>query len=69
MALEVVNLTRKFKLEGTIIDDPNPSFSVQEVRDFLSVKYPELTTAIIKGPEISGDVAEYEFTTKLGTKG
>jgi PRTRC genetic system protein C len=36
---------------------------------FYSVKYPELTTATVTGPEVVGDEAVYTFKTTVGTKG
>lgn len=69
MALEVKNLNRKFKFGDQNLADPNPEFSLEEVIAFYSVKYPELTTATIAGPNITENFAEYEFKTTVGTKG
>jgi PRTRC genetic system protein C len=69
MALEVINLKRVFVLNGQKLSDPNPDFSVDEVMGFYSVKYPELTTATVSGPEVKGDEAEYQFKSTIGTKG
>lgn len=69
MALEVTNLKRVFKLNDSSLTDPNPDFSVDEVMGFYSVKYPELTTATVTGPEVKGDQAVYTFKTTVGTKG
>jgi PRTRC genetic system protein C len=63
MPLVVSNLTRefKFKKDGTpvTLPDPNPDFSVEEVMQFYSGQYPELTTA----------TAVYSVKTTVGTKG
>lgn len=69
MAVEVINLKRKFVLDDETLEDPNPQFSVDEVMGFYSVKYPELTTATVTGPEVKGEQAIYEFKTTVGTKG
>ena len=69
MALEVINLKRKFVLDDKDLSDPNPDFSVDEVMGFYSVRYPELTTATVTGPEVNGDEAVYTFKTTVGTKG
>lgn len=73
MALEVKNLTRefKFKKDGTnvTLPDPNPEFSVEEVIQFYSNQYPELTTATLEGPKIDGNSAVYSVKTTVGTKG
>jgi len=59
------------KVQGNQITltDPNPALSVQEVLNFYSATYPELTTAQTEGPEISEDALQYRFQTTLGTKG
>lgn len=72
MALEVTNLTRefKFKKDGTMVTlpDPNPDFSVEEVMQFYSGQYPELTTATMEGPKVEGRTAVYSVRTTVGTK-
>lgn len=73
MALEVTNLTRefKFKKNGTnvTLPDPNPDFTVEEVMQFYSGQYPELTTASLEGPQVDGNKAVYSVQTSVGTKG
>lgn len=73
MALEVTNLKREFKFSksGTpvTLPDPNPEFSVEEVMQFYSNQYPELTTATMEGPKVEGKTAVYSAKTTVGTKG
>lgn len=73
MALEIKGLKRVFKLkkngETLRLDDPNPEMAVNEVMDFYSMTYPELTTATPHGPVMEDDCAVYEFKTTIGTKG
>lgn len=73
MALEVSKLDRefKFKKDGTTVTlpDPNPEFTVEDVIRFYSGQYPELTTATIGSPVISGKTAVYNVSTTVGTKG
>jgi PRTRC genetic system protein C len=69
MALQVTDLKRVFKFNGEELPDPDPNYSTDEVIGYYSVKYPELTTATVAGPNINGEVAEYEFKTTVGTKG
>lgn len=73
MALEVTNLKRefKFKKDGTpvTLPDPNPEFTVEEVLQFYSGQYPELTTATLEGPKVEGKSAVYSVKTTVGTKG
>ena len=73
MALEIKGLKRVFKLkkngETLRLDDPNPEMAVNDVMDFYSMTYPDLTTATPHGPVMEDDCAVYEFKTTIGTKG
>ena len=51
------------------LDDPDGNLSPNEVMDFYSRVYPELTTASVNGPVFEEDKAVYEFKTTIGTKG
>ena len=62
MALEIKGLQR-------VLSDPDSSLSVNEVMDFYSMTYPELTTATVHGPEWEEDKAVYRFKTTIGVKG
>ena len=70
MALEIKGLQRVFKIrKGSSeieLADPDNSLSPNEVMDFYSMTYPELT---VQGPVIENDTAVYEFKTTIGTKG
>ena len=72
MPLEVTNVKRVFsvKINNKKIDlpDPNPEFTVEEVLQFHSTQYSELTTCTIDGPILEEDRAKYEFKTTVGTK-
>jgi PRTRC genetic system protein C len=54
MSLSVTTLDRVFKFrngnEDVILPDPNPDMQPDEVMDFYSATYTELTTATIHGP-------------------
>jgi PRTRC genetic system protein C len=69
MAIEIQKLTRKFTFNGTNLPDLGEAFSPDEVKDIYSNQYPDLSTAIVSEPVISGDVATYTFTRNVGTKG
>lgn len=73
MALEIKGLQRVFKFKKDsmelVLDDPNSELSVNEVMDFYSMTYPELTTATVHGPEWEDDKAVYRFKTTIGVKG
>ena len=61
----------KLKKNGETLrlGDPNPEMTVNNVMDFYSMTYPELTTATPHGPVMEDDCAVYEFKTTIGTKG
>lgn len=73
MALQVTELPREFqfKKDGTTVKlpDPNPDFNVQEVLQFYSGQYPELTTATLEGPKVDNGKSVYSVQTTVGTKG
>jgi len=71
--LSVTSLDRVFKFKNgnaeITLQDPSSGMSPDEVMDFYSNSYPELTTATVHGPEIENDKAVYRFKTTIGTKG
>lgn len=71
--LEIKGLQRIFKFKKDskelVLSDPDSSLSVNEVMDFYSMTYPELTTATVHGPEWEEDKAVYRFKTTIGVKG
>lgn len=73
MALEIKGLQRVFKIrKGSSeieLAAPDNSLSPNEVMDFYSMTYPELTTASVHGPECEDDSVVYRFKTTIGTKG
>ncbi|WP_314033226.1 PRTRC system protein C [Xanthocytophaga flava] len=73
MILLTQTLTRKFQLKknGNVIElnDPNSSFSPEEVMSFYANMYSELTTATVYGPEVKEKELLYEFKTTVGVKG
>ncbi|MDF2189318.1 PRTRC system protein C [Paraflavitalea sp. CAU 1676] len=73
MALQVTSLKRAFKMKKDgkeiILPDPNPDMTIEEVLQFHSGSYPELTTSTISGPVPDGNKAVYTFKTTVGTKG
>jgi len=71
--IEVISVKRKFvvKKGGKLIeiDDPNPDFTLAEVRKFLAGSYPDIVNGTIEGPEIKDDCHIYTFSTAIGTNG
>lgn len=69
MSLTVQQLTREFTYNGMTLPDPGAAFTPEQVRDMYTAQYPELTTAMVDGPEHSGDTARYKFVRAAGAKG
>jgi PRTRC genetic system protein C len=67
--LEVRSLVRVFRYGALELEDPDPKSTAEEVKDFWGDVYPELTQAVIEGPEYKDDRAEYTFRRAVGTKG
>jgi PRTRC genetic system protein C len=69
MAVEIVELKRVFKHGDINLEDPGTNMSKDEVLDFYSSQYPELTNSSVTGPKIENDEQIFEFSTSVGTKG
>lgn len=73
MALDIKGIKRVFTFKkGTTtvtLEDPDTSYTPEQVMGFYSNTYPELTTATVHGPTMKEDGAVYEFKTTIGTKG
>lgn len=69
MALNISKYKRVFKHGTATLADPTPDMSPEEVMNFYSNQYPELTTSNVHGPVIEGESAVYTFKTTVGTKG
>ena len=69
MALKLSKMSRVFQLNGIRLPDPNPNMTVDDVKAFYAAQYPELTTAVVNGPEAAGDKMRYTFDRAIGSKG
>lgn len=69
MTIEIQTLVRTFSFNGVNLPDPGPDFSPAEVKDVYVNMYPDLSTAVLQEPEITGDRAVYKFVRNVGTKG
>ena len=71
--MEATLLKRKFVIksggESVTIEDPNPSYSLEEVIDFLAGEYPEVTNGYFGKPTEKDGILTYEISTSYGTKG
>jgi PRTRC genetic system protein C len=69
MPIKVEKLERVFLFSGVKLPDPNPEFTVEQVRDIYVNTYPELATAAVEGPSPVAGAMQYTFTRAIGVKG
>lgn len=69
MPVKVQKMTRVFEFSGMTLPDPNPEFSVEQVRETYVTAYPELATAAVEGPKAKHGTLTYTFARSIGTKG
>ena len=69
MTVKVEKLERIFLFNGAKLPDPNPEFSIEQVRGMYVNTYPELATAAIEGPTPVNSAMQYVFTRAVGAKG
>lgn len=73
MAIAVQEIQRVFEIEQNGVkiqlEDPNASFSANDVRDIYTAQYAELLNSTIINRGIENDKLVYEFKTVAGTKG
>lgn len=67
--INVEPLERSFSYLGTRLPDPDPSMTVEQVRDLYCNTYPELATAAVEGPSPVDGRLEYTFIRAVGAKG
>ena len=67
--MKIETLTREFRYNGVLLPDPNPSLSVDQVRDFYATVHPDITTAALEGPEAINNKLVYRFSRAIGAKG
>ena len=67
--MSIETMAREFRYDGLRLPDINEKLSVDEVKIAYSATYPEITTAVVTGPEAIGDKLVYHFTKAIGTKG
>lgn len=67
--MTVEKTVREFTYNGMRLPDPNPAMTVQQVQDLYAATYPEISTAVVTGPEAIGNKLRYAFTRAIGSKG
>jgi PRTRC genetic system protein C len=60
---------RVFKYGQITLEDPDPTLSIEKVKEFYANVYPELTQSDIDGPQDENGQIVVEFEKTVGTKG
>ena len=67
--MQVTQLRRVFHFNSLRLDDPNPAWSPDRVREFFSASFPDLTNAEVAGPDVKDGQAVFTIRRNVGTKG
>lgn len=67
--MQVTVLTREFIFNGSILPDPGPTHSPEDVRSFHATRIPTLLTAQIDGPVEKKGKLVYTFQAAVKDKG
>jgi PRTRC genetic system protein C len=69
--VEIKQMKRVFDFNGKKLPDPNPKWTPDQVINFYSNTYPELTTATVDNGEtdLKKGTITYTISKTLGTKG
>lgn len=69
MTIQIQQAKRKIIFKNITIPDPGPEFSIEEVRQIVAARMPDIITAVVEGPTVVGDTLTYKFITNTGSKG
>lgn len=69
MKVKVEEIIREFNYNGVKLVDPLPTSDPDKIKSFYSALYPEITSAVVEGPEYRGNKMVYTFKRSVGTKG
>ena len=69
MPINLKPTPREFQYETVRLPDPNPDFTVEQVRAFYATTYPDITTATLSGPEARNGKMMFTFGRAIGSKG
>jgi PRTRC genetic system protein C len=67
--ITIQSLERAFEYNGLRLPDPDPSMTIEQVRDVYVTTYPELATAAVEGPSTVNGRLQYTFVRSVGAKG
>lgn len=67
--MQVTPIKRSFTYNNQQLGDPNPNLAPEQVKALLAAAKPELTSAVIEGPEVVNGRQIYRLVKQVGTKG
>jgi PRTRC genetic system protein C len=62
-------MSRVFKYNGQVYEDPGPEYTPEEIRSHLATIYPEVAQADIQEKTLEDGTVEITFVKRAGTKG
>lgn len=65
--MSIENLIRQFKFGATVLNDPDPSLTPEEVIKLYEISYPFLRNATINAPSVEGGVLVYTIDKPVAT--
>ena len=68
MPIQTKELPRIFRYGSLTLEDPDPTSTPEQVRDYMAMAYPELEQATVIGPTETDEGIVYEFQKSYGTK-
>jgi PRTRC genetic system protein C len=69
MTLQAQTIVRKFKYNGMRLVDPSPEKTVDQVKSFYALQFPELLNSEVEGPVTKNGEMTYTFVRAAGSKG
>lgn len=67
--MQTTTIKRGFTYNNQNLGDPNPSLPPEQIKEMFAAAKPELSGAVIEGPELINGRQIYRFVKQVGTKG
>jgi PRTRC genetic system protein C len=67
--MTITKMKREFRFLSLTLPDPNEGMNIENVQAFFATTYPEISTAIVTGPEAVGDKLVYRFERAIEIRG
>ena len=65
----MIRLRRVFKYQDRLLDDPNPAWSENRVKEHYTSMFPEFINAYVSQGKVEGESIFFTIQTSVGGKG